>query len=79
MADPILLSTFWDVFVGAMILFFIMIPLLLLWCGALVDLFRRKGMSAVSRVLWLLFIIFLPIIGPLSYLLFRPAGGEIEY
>jgi hypothetical protein len=51
----------------------------MLWAFALVDLFSRRGMSAISRVLWLLFIIFLPILGPLIYLLVRPADERVEY
>jgi hypothetical protein len=79
MSDPIFLSTFWDVFLGGLIFFFIFVPLVLLWGFALVDLFRRKGMAAISRVLWLLFIVFFPVLGPLLYLLFRPPAGEVEY
>lgn len=75
----IFLSTFWDVFWSGLIFFFIFVPLLLLWVFALVDLFRRKGMSAIARVLWLLFIIFVPILGPLIYLLVRPPAEEIQY
>jgi uncharacterized membrane protein len=79
MTDPILLSTFWDVFFGMLIFFFIFVPLVLLWVAALVDLFRRRGMSAVSRVLWLLFIVFFPVFGSLIYLLVRPVPEEVEY
>lgn len=75
----LLLSTFWDVFWGMFILLFVFIPLVLLWIFALVDLFRRRGMSAISRVAWLLLIIFLPVIGSVIYLLVRPPEVEIEY
>jgi hypothetical protein len=75
----ILLSTFWDVFWSLLIFFFIFVPLVMLWVFALVDLFRRKGMSAISRVLWLLFIIFVPVLGALIYLLVRPPEDEIQY
>ncbi len=73
------LSTFWDVLWGSFLFFFIFVPLIMLWIFALVDLFRRKGISAIVRVLWLLFIIFLPIFGPLTYLVVRPADEEVEY
>ncbi len=73
------LSTFWDVLWASFLFFFIFVPLIMLWVFALVDLFRRKGMSVIVRVLWLLFIIFVPIIGPLIYLLVRPADEEVEY
>lgn len=74
-----ILSTFWDVLWASFLFFFIFVPLIMLWVFALVDLFRRKGMSVIARVLWLLFIIFVPIIGPLIYLLVRPADEEVEY
>ncbi len=73
------LSTFWDVLWGSFLFFFIFVPLIMLWIFALVDLFRRKGISAIVRVLWLLFIIFLPILGPLIYLLVRPGDEQVEY
>lgn len=67
-----LYSTFWNVIWGSFIVFFVFIPLLLLWVFALVDLFMNKGLHVWSRVLWLLFIIFIPILGTLIYLLVRP-------
>ena len=73
------LSTFWDVLWGSFLFFFIFVPLIMLWVFALVDLFRRKGIPAIVRVLWLLFIIFLPILGPLIYLLVRPGDEQVEY
>jgi hypothetical protein len=75
----IFLSTFWDVLWASFIVFFIIMPLIMLWVFALADLFRRKGMSAVSRVIWLLVIIWLPILGPLTYLLVRPAPEDVAY
>ncbi len=75
----IFLSTFWDVLWGSFIFSVIFVPLILLWGFALVDLFIRRGMSAISRVFWLIFIIFLPILGPIIYLLVRPAEEEVEY
>ena len=43
----------------------------MLWGFALVDLFQRRDLRWL-KVVWLVFIIFLPIIGPLIYLLVRP-------
>jgi hypothetical protein len=77
-----MLSTFWDVIWGSFIIFFVFIPLLLLWFFALADLFMRKNLSGVAKVVWLLVIIFIPILGPLIYMLVRPqddfvAPGEL--
>ena len=73
------LSTFWDVIWGAFLIMFIFVPLILLWVFALADLFRRKAMRAISRVLWLLAIVFFPIFGPIVYLLVRPPAEDVEY
>ncbi len=66
-------STFLDAVWGVFLIAVIFVPLILLWAFALADLFRRKGMPAIGRALWLLIIILLPILGPLIYLLIRPA------
>jgi hypothetical protein len=71
----IFLVTFWDLF----ILFFIFIPLILFWTFALVDLFRRADMTGVAIVVWLIIIIILPIVGPVTYLLLRPSSANIRY
>ena len=73
------LSTFWDVVWGGFLIIFIFVPLILLWVFALADLFRRKAMPAISRVLWLLAIVFFPIFGPIVYLLVRPPAEDVEY
>ena len=71
MLDPILLSTFWDVTWGVFLVLFVFVPLLMLWGFALVDLFMRRDIGW-SKVVWLLVIIFIPILGPLIYLLVHP-------
>ena len=71
MVPVVFLSTFWDVIWASFIVFFVMIPLIMLWVFALVDLFTRRGMPVIVRVLWLLFIIFVPIFGAIIYLLVR--------
>ncbi len=62
-----LISTFWEV----LILFVIWVPLVLLWLSALMDLILRRPMSGIARVLWLLLIIFLPVIGAIAYFIVR--------
>lgn len=73
--DTIFLSTFWDVFWAVLITWFIVIPIMMLWIFALVDLFRRRDIG-LGKVLWLLFIIVLPILGPIIYLLVRPDTAD---
>jgi type VI protein secretion system component VasK len=60
--------SFWDVF----LLFVIWLPVIMLWMFALVDLFHRDDLSGWSVALWLLVIIFLPLLGVLCYFIFRP-------
>jgi CBS domain containing-hemolysin-like protein len=62
------IAPFWQAF----ILFFVFVPLLLLWLTALVHLIMRGNISAVARVVWLLVIVVLPIFGPAIYFLSRP-------
>jgi len=61
------MSTFWQAF----FILLIFIPLTMLWIFAVVDLFRRKSLSAVAKILWLLAIIFFPLFGIFFYFLFR--------
>lgn len=73
----IFLSTFWDVLGAMLIVFFVILPLIMLWGFALVDLFIRKA-SALHKVVWLLIIIFFPIIGPIVYILTHPIDTTRE-
>ena len=71
MPDVYMLSTFWDVLWAMVIVLFIFIPLTMLWIFALVDLFSRRDIRW-RKVMWLMLIVFIPILGPLVYLLVRP-------
>lgn len=76
MVDAVFLSTFWNVIGAAFLIMFVFVPLILLWTFALVDLFVRRDIQW-KKVLWLLFIVFLPIFGPLIYLLVRPEEANV--
>ena len=71
MPELYLLSTFWDVIWATFIVMFVFVPLTMLWVFALVDLFGRHDIRWL-KVSWLILIIFLPLFGPLIYLLVRP-------
>ena len=71
MPELYMLSTFWDVIWGTFIVMFVLVPLTLLWVFALVDLFGRRDLRWL-KVSWLILIIFVPLFGPLVYLLVRP-------
>ncbi|MCH7576735.1 MAG: PLDc_N domain-containing protein [Chloroflexi bacterium] len=76
MVDVVFLSTFWDVIWSSFIVFFVVIPLIMLWVFALVDLFVRPDIRW-RKVLWLIFIVFVPIFGSIIYLLVRPQEADI--
>ncbi len=76
MVEPVFLSTFWDVVWASFIVFFVVIPLVMLWVFALVDLFVRRDIR-LQKVLWLIFIVFVPVFGALIYLLVRPQEADI--
>ena len=42
----------------------------MIWC--FVDNFRRRDHNGLAKALWFLFIVFVPIIGVVSYILTRP-------
>ncbi len=71
MSELYVLSTFWDVIWASFIIMFVFVPLTMLWVFALMDLFGRRDLRWL-KVSWLLFIVFVPIFGPLVYLLVRP-------
>lgn len=60
--------TFWDI----MLLFFVWIPLVLLWCYSTVDIFRRRDLPGWGKALWILAVVFFPWVGILAYLIVRP-------
>jgi hypothetical protein len=64
---------FWNAF----ILLAVFIPLTILWITCLVDLlFRRHDLSGGVRVIWVVFIIFLPALGSLCYIGFGGGMGS---
>jgi hypothetical protein len=52
---------------------------LLVWGGALYDIWRRADLSTGSRVLWTAFVILLPVLGTIVYAIVRPAGEDVTY
>src|SRR5262245_26474104 len=48
------------------------IPFLFLWGFTLFDMMFRKDLHAWSKLLWALFVLFVPLIGVLVYFITRP-------
>lgn len=65
--------TFWNFITDVFSIF-----LFVLWLWLLItiysDLFRRHDVSGVGKVLWVLFLLFLPFIGILAYVLTQGSG-----
>lgn len=57
---------------SVVVLLFVCIPLALMWVYALIDIFLHPGLSIMSRVIWLLVVLVIPLLGALVYILFRP-------
>ncbi|HEY7343320.1 MAG TPA: PLDc N-terminal domain-containing protein [Ktedonobacterales bacterium] len=62
--------TAWDWFW----LFFIFIPLTIIWFLVLADAVRRPDLVGWQKGLWVALIIFFPWLGALAYLITRPAN-----
>jgi uncharacterized membrane protein len=59
-----------------MFIFFAWVIWVSLVIMVVIDNFRRRDHSGVSKAGWTLFIIFLPLIGVLTYMIARPAEAE---
>ena len=51
----------------------VVLPIMVLWLGCIIDAITRPDISGIAKVVWALFILFVPLIGSLVYILTRPA------
>jgi hypothetical protein len=65
-ADYPLLNIFWT----ALYIFFFVIWIWVL-ISVLIDIFRSHDLSGWAKALWLLFVVFLPLLGVLAYVIVR--------
>jgi hypothetical protein len=63
--------TFWDV-VWWMVIFAALALFIAVAIAMFIDNFRRKDHSGLAKAMWTVFIIFLPVIGVLAYIVARP-------
>ena len=63
--------TFWDI-IWSMIFFYFVFMVIWVWVSVIGDIFRRNDMSGVSKAIWIIAVIFLPLLGCLIYLITRP-------
>jgi hypothetical protein len=51
----------------------VVLPIMVLWLGCIIDAIMRPDVSGWGKALWVLFILFLPLIGSIVYIVTRPA------
>ena len=67
------MSNFWDI-VWLMVSTFFFVAYLIIMFQSVVDLFRDKDMGGGSKVLWIIGLIFLPVLTAIIYIVARGRG-----
>ncbi len=50
----------------------ITLPIMVLWLGCIIDVIGRPDIGGVAKAAWMLFILFLPLVGAIAYVIMRP-------
>jgi len=66
-----LLDTFWSIFV-----FFLLVAWIWVVIGVISDVFRSRDLGGLSKGIWVMFIIVIPWLGVLSYVVIRGKGMQ---
>jgi type VI protein secretion system component VasK len=66
-----LLNVFWSIFI-----FFLWVLWIWILIWIFIDIFRSRDLSGGAKALWFLFVLFIPLIGILVYLIAR--GGSMQ-
>src|SRR5947207_6301252 len=66
-----LLNVFWSIFI-----FFLWVIWIWILISIFIDIFRSHDLSGWAKALWVLFVLFLPLLGVLVYLIAR--GGKMH-
>ena len=66
-----LLNLFWSMFI-----FFLWVVWIWILITVFIDIFRSHDLSGVAKALWFLFVLFIPLVGVLVYLIAR--GGRMH-
>ncbi len=64
---------FWDL-MGTMLVFFLWIIWIWILIDVFADLFRRHDIGGGAKVLWMIFVIFVPYLGVFIYLISQSSG-----
>jgi hypothetical protein len=68
--------SFWDV-VWWMCIFFAWVMWIFVVINVFIDNFRRSDHSGLSKALWTVFIVFVPLLGVIFYLIARPSTDAV--
>jgi Short C-terminal domain len=63
--------TFWDMML-AMFVFFLWIVYIVIFVNIFIDIIRRNDLGGWAKAGWLLFLLFIPLVGALIYIVRRP-------
>ena len=66
---------FWDL-IWSMFMFFLLIAWIWVVVSVISDVFRSKDIGGFAKAFWVLFVILIPWLGVLSYILIRGKGME---
>jgi hypothetical protein len=66
-----LLNVFWTIFI-----FFLWVIWIWIVIMVFIDIFRSHDLSGLAKAMWFLFVLFIPLIGVLVYLIAR--GGSMH-
>ena len=69
-----MLATGFLTFLWSLIVIFFMVVYFMMLFGVIVDIFRRHDAGGGKKALWLLFILFFPLVGLVSYLIVNGHG-----
>lgn len=67
----VIAETFWDVF-WYMMVFFFWVMAIWLFIALISDVLRRDDLGGGKKAMWIIFMIVLPFIGALAYIIARP-------
>lgn len=67
------MSNFWDT-VWLILMTFVLVAYLLVLFQIIVDLFRDKELGGLSKAIWFIGLVFLPLLTALVYIIFRGRG-----
>ena len=69
----ILATSFWTFLWGLIVIFFMVVYFIMLFT-VVIDVFRRHDASGGKKALWLLFLLFFPLLGLIVYLILNGDG-----